>query len=190
MSTRRPLASIWLLICWAFGCLLWTIGCVVELFERYRIKQYDGDGTITDRGPLAFQPRYEVAYPTIWLGESGRHCFIGRGFPPVDLYLSFASVPPFPRETGLALSARVSLSPTMLGAVIIDDTESTILQFARPIQEWRCSSEGRIWHKECAGIHLDPKRRYEITIDVQRSSGDQLDLSVRPCLCGGGLPPL
>lgn len=182
--------SIGLLICRVFAGLLWAVSCISQMLERYRVKQYTGDGAITDRGPLAFEPRYKVVYPAISLAERGRYSFTGSGFPPIHAGLSFSSIPPFPRENSLGLIEQVSRLPVVIGVVMVDDDGTSILQFAAPIQKWRCSSEGKIWHHECTHIRLDSKRRYRLTVDVECLSADTLNLSVLPCLSGGGLPPV
>lgn len=165
------------------------------LTVRYRVGQFQGDGTISDSGVFTY-PRYHIRLHAIPLTKVGEYSSSVSGLPssPMHLRLECAGLLQSQKDVLDDLSTRVK-------AQVVEDRgrSSNVLCSVdgRPVDATSGHSNGWIlsvssssasyWNRGCLDLPISRSYAYSVRVSIEEVDHRSPDIQLIPILEGGGI---
>jgi len=162
---------------------------------RFRVGQFQGDGTISDSGVFTY-PRYHIRLHAIPLSQVGEYSSVVSGLPssPMHLRLECARLLQSQKDVLDGLSTRVK-------AQIVEDPDKSSKVLCtvdgRPVDAtsghpngWILSvsnSSASYWNRGCLDLPISHSHAYSIRVSIEEVDRRSPDIQVIPILEGGGI---
>jgi hypothetical protein len=176
---RRLCLGAWMVIAVAIvGGLFLLIPSMVF----WRVKEFKGDGTITDNGLFSY-PRFEVRFPVVQLQGSEEYSFVFQGMPSERLYFGL-------RVLNKISEDELNASDMKIMVRFVEGTDSVVCEAEGTVKKWKkeIANGERItlWHMGCRDIHFYRKKTYKLLLSVKTFTGEARQIIAEPTLWGGG----
>ena len=174
------------------AAVLFISGAAWFYFGVYHIREFSGDGTISDNGfnSSRSQGRYHIRFPPMSLTEAGKRTFTFQGLPLVPLTLGLRVVePPIVRQSEYEVLTKLN---TVVQATLKDSAGEVFVDVSDPLKQWRLAWSGNersdlFWHQNAPHLRAKRGQGYQLTLVVRDIDPKSPPLVVEPTLYGGGI---
>lgn len=202
MSNRRLVISVPL-----FFVILASVIAVVVMW--WRGSRFQGDGTFTDKGILAYRPRYTVRFPEISLKKPAIYKFQFYGIPTEEFTFAL-EVPDLRTKMNAArtylerhprekysikeekdISEEIGKNQTRV-TVTLSSNEQELCSVNECLSNWVLGwtpslISGEFWHPNLRDIRFRSNRTYTIIVEINEVDLNSPPSALVPVLSGGGI---